>query len=113
MPTTRITVSLPQDAYDALVLEAEESSRRLSDLVRDAVTSHLFGERWKGIGDVVIEALRAGGTNSDALTEARKKFPNAKTSPASVAWYRSHLRSKGESVLTDAEARRKASGDKK
>jgi hypothetical protein len=108
-PVTRITVSLPQDAYEALAMEAEKTGRRLSDLVRDAVTSSLFREPWRGIGDVVMEVIRAGGTNADALAEAKRRFPGAKTSLASVAWYRSHMRSKGEDIHTDAEARRKQS----
>lgn len=109
MGTTRITVSLPQDAYEALATEAEETGRRLSDIVRDAVTRHLFGERWKGVGDLVKEVVRSGGTNAEALAAVRSRFPEARTSPASVAWYRSHLRSEGEDIPTDAEVKRKRS----
>lgn len=106
MPATRITVTLPQDAYDSLSAQAEETGRKLSDLVRDAVHQYLFGERWQNIGDVVMETIRSGGTNADALAAARARFPQARTTLASVAWYRSHLRSKGEKIPTDAEVRR-------
>lgn len=109
MPAMRITVTLPQDVYDGLQQEAEEKGRRLSDLVRDAVTLYLAGERWQSVGEVVSQAIREGKTNAEALAAARARFPEARTSPASVAWYRSHLRSEGEDVLTDAEARRKSS----
>ena len=34
MPATRITVSLPQDVYDALAVEAEESGRKLTQVLR-------------------------------------------------------------------------------
>ena len=113
MPSTRITVTLPPDAYDSLSTQAEESGRKLSDLVRDAVHQYLFKERWQNIGEVVMEAIRTGRTNADALAAARARFPQAKTTIASVAWYRSHLRSEGEKIPTDAEVRRRSVGQER
>lgn len=110
MTAQRISVSLPTDVYEALVAEAEETGRKLSDIVRDAVTQHLAGERWQNIGQVATEAIRAGATNDEALAAVRAKFPEAKTSAASIRWYRSKLRRDGEDVPTDVEARRAAEG---
>ena len=105
----RITVTLPEDVYDALAAEAEDTGRKLSDLVRDAVVQALSGERWQSIGQVAEAAIRDGRTNAEALEAVRAKFPEARTSPESVAWYRSRLRKAGEDVPTDIEARRKHS----
>lgn len=106
MTAKRITVTLPEDVYDALAAEAEETGRKLSDIVRDAVTLLLAGERWQSIGEIAEEAIREGRTNAETLEIVRAKFPEARTSPASVAWYRARLRKIGEDVLTDIEARR-------
>lgn len=106
MGAKRITITLPEDVYDALSAEAEEAGRKLSDVVRDAVTQLLFGQRWQSIGEVAEAAIRAGRTNAEALEEVRSRFPEARTSPESVAWYRSRLRKLGEDVPTDVEARR-------
>tara|TARA_R110002072_G_scaffold93924_3_gene207986 strand:- start:635 stop:970 length:336 start_codon:yes stop_codon:yes gene_type:complete len=111
MSGTRITVTLPDDVYDALVEEAELERRKLSDLVRDAVTQMLAGERWQNIGQVAEDAIRKGATNDEALAKVRAKFPQAKTSPASIAWYRSNLRNQDSKVLTDAQARRVSEAD--
>jgi predicted transcriptional regulator len=104
--STRITVTLPDDVYEALAAEAEETGRKLSDVVRDAVTQLVAGERWQSIGEVAEEAIREGLTNAEVLEAVRGRFPDARTSPASVAWYRARLRKSGEDVPTDIEARR-------
>ncbi|MEM7120549.1 MAG: ribbon-helix-helix protein, CopG family [Pseudomonadota bacterium] len=106
MAARRITVTLPEDVYDALTAEAEESQRKLSDLVRDAVTQLLSGDRWRSIGDVAEEYIREGLTNAEVLEAVRERFPEARTSMQSVAFYRSRLRKAGENVMSDAEARR-------
>lgn len=110
MGAKRITITLPEDVYDALSAEAEEAGRKLSDVVRDAVTQLLFGQRWQSIGEVAEAAIRAGRTNAEALEEVRSRFTEARTSPESVAWYRSRLRKLGEDVPTDVEARRSRKG---
>ena len=99
-------MTLPDDAYEALAAEAEETGRKLSDVVRDAVTEHLSVERWQSIGEVAEGAIRDGLTNAETLEAVMAKFPNARTSPSSVAWYRARLRKAGEDVPTDIEARR-------
>lgn len=102
----RVSVSLPDDVYEAVVAEAEETRRKISDVVRDAVTQVIAGERWESIGQVAEAAMLAGLTNSETLEKVRKQFPKARTSPASIAWYRVKLRKEGEDVPTDVEARR-------
>ena len=62
----------------------------------------------RGVGTVAIEALLAGKTNEDALAACRKEFPGAKTSLASVNWYRNRLRSEGKKVPTARELKKKA-----
>ena len=62
----------------------------------------------RGVGAVAIEAILAGKTNEEALEAVRKKFPEAKTSLASINWYRNKARSDGEKVPTARELKKKA-----
>ena len=104
----RITVSLYQDQYLGVAEMAEDMNATLSDAVREIVTRYLAEGRWKNtIGGVAEKAIIAGKTNQEALDEVRKRFPDAETSLASVAWYRSRLRRKGEGIPTDWQARRR------
>lgn len=61
-----------------------------------------------GVGDVAIEALRAGKSNEETLALVQKKFPDAAVSTSSIAWYRNKLRSDGEKVPTAREIKAKA-----
>ncbi len=102
----RITVSLYQDQYLGVAEVAEDMKVSLSDAVREIVTCYLAEGRWKKtIGGVAEEAILAGKTNQEALDEVRKKFPDAATTLASVAWYRAKLRREGADVPTDMHAR--------
>ncbi len=66
----------------------------------------------RGVGTVAIEAIIAGKTNEEALAAARKEFPEAKTSLASINWYRNKLRSEGnKKVPTARELKKKAKKD--
>jgi hypothetical protein len=60
------------------------------------------------VGDVAIEAIRAGKTNEETLAVVKAKFPEAKTKLASINWYRNKLRSEGEKVPTAREQKAKA-----
>ena len=63
----------------------------------------------RGVGTVVIEALKAGKTNEEALAVVQAEFPDAKTSLASVGWYRNKLRADGDkSVKTSRELKKAA-----
>lgn len=103
----RITVSLFDDQYLGVAEVAEDLNVSLSDAVREIVTRYLAENRWTSIGKVAEEAIRSGRTNQEALEIVRKKFPDAATTLASVAWYRAKLRREGEAVPTDRQARLK------
>ena len=69
-----------------------------------------------GVGTVAKDAIRDGKTNDEVLEIVKKKFPDAKTTLASVAWYRNDLRTKGEKIPTArelAKAKADKDGDKK
>ena len=72
-----------------------------------------------GVGDVAKDLIRAGKTNEEVLASIKEQFPNAKTSMASVNWYRNNLRQAGENVPTarslkaDGKAEEKAKRDAK
>ncbi|MEE8608967.1 MAG: hypothetical protein V3S55_15290 [Nitrospiraceae bacterium] len=58
----------------------------------------------RGVGTVAIEAIRAGKTNEETLAVVKKEFPEAKTTMASINWYRNKLRGDGDkSVKTSRE----------
>lgn len=102
----RITVTLEEDQYVGLEEVAADTGKSLSDAARDAINHYLLGEHWKAtIGEVARSAILDGKTNAAALELVRAKFPHAKSSPASVAWYRSQLRKEDPTVFTDAQAR--------
>ncbi len=102
----RITVSLYQDQYLGVAEMAEDMNATLSDAVREIVTRYLAEGRWKKtIGGVAERAILACKTNQEALDEVRKKFSDAATTLASVAWYRAKLRREGADVPTDMHAR--------
>lgn len=66
-----------------------------------------------GVGDLAKELIRAGKTNEETLDAIKEKFPEAKTSMASVNWYRNKLRSDGESVPTARELKAEARAEAK
>lgn len=57
----------------------------------------------KTIGDVAQAAIRDGANNEAALKAVKVEFPEAKTSLASINWYRNKLRNDGEPVKTARE----------
>lgn len=60
----------------------------------------------RGVGDAATDAIRAGATNEAALEAVKKEFPDAKTSLASINWYRNKLRQAGEKVPTARELKK-------
>ena len=51
----------------------------------------------RGIGKFIVEMiLETGGTNAEILKTTLEKFPDAKTSMACIAWYKSKLRREGK-----------------
>lgn len=62
-----------------------------------------------GVGDAAIAAIKSGMNNEEALAAVRSEFPKAKTSLASINWYRGNLRRGGDkSVKTSRELKRAA-----
>ena len=83
-----------------------------------ARTNKSVGSRSKSgedtIGSVACQAIRDGATNDEVLLRVFERFPSAKTSVASVTWYRNSLKSAGENIKSSREimaARNKAAGD--
>jgi|SRR5882724_6455971 len=109
-PMRRLTVTIPEEYVAGLEDLAEDMGASVSEAVREAVASYLMENYWKEtIGSAARTALLAGASNDDALSAVRQKFPNASTSLASIAWYRSKLRRElGEKVPTDRQARSKS-----
>lgn len=56
-----------------------------------------------GVGDLAKDLIRSGHTNEEVLAAVKEKFPEAKTSMASINWYRNKLRGDGEEVPTARE----------
>ena len=107
----RISVTIEEDQYVGLEEVAADTGKSLSDAARDAINHYLLGEHWRlTIGEVARKAIGAGKTNAEALALIQQKFPHAKTTPASVAWYRSQMRKENPEVPTDVQARHARNG---
>lgn len=66
----------------------------------------------RGVGTVAIAAIKDGKTNEETLAAVKKEFPEAKTSLASINWYRNKLRADGDkSVKTARELKKAAAKD--
>jgi len=62
----------------------------------------------RAIYDIATEAILRGETNAEALSAVKTEKPEARTSLASVNWYRNKLRSNGHKVLTSREIEKKS-----
>ena len=100
-----LRVMIPDEIHDQLVRQAEEAVRSLDDLVGELLAMKLQSKTQKTVGKVVEAAMRKGATNKQALALVRATFPDAETSAASVSWYRTNLRKRGEDIPSDQEAR--------
>ena len=69
-------------------------------------------EKKRGVGDVAMEAIKAGKTNEEALEAVKGEFPEAKTSLSSINWYRNKLRAEDKSIPTARDLKKKAADDK-
>lgn len=70
---------------------------------QDQVTEKEVKEKVPGVGDMAKQLVRDGKTNEEVLAAVKEAFPDAKTSMASINWYRNKLRGDGESVPTARE----------
>lgn len=102
----RFSVQVEEDQAVGLEELAEDQQKSVAAVIADAINAHLAANRWKGtVGDTAVALIREGMTNQEVLEAVRERFPAAKTSAASVSWYRSTLRREDPEVLTDAQAR--------
>ncbi|MXQ07884.1 hypothetical protein GQ651_08500 [Alphaproteobacteria bacterium GH1-50] len=58
------------------------------------------------IGHFAEQLILAGFNNSDVLTIVRKRFPTARTSDASIRWYRCKVRNKNAFVPASREVQK-------
>ena len=102
----RLTVSLREDQYVGLEEVAEDLGMNLSDAAREAINAYLLADHWGAtIGKLAQKSIRDGATNEAALAKVQSAFPHARTSPQSIAWYRSRMRRDDPGIPTDREAR--------
>ncbi|WP_422002347.1 hypothetical protein [Roseovarius mucosus] len=100
-----LKVTIPAELYEQLFQEAARTSLSVTEIVTDLLVGRLQGKKQKTVGKVAESAMRRGATNKQALALVRSAFPDAETSAASIAWYRTNLRKRGEDIPTDQEAR--------
>lgn len=103
--STELRVTIPTELHEQLLQEAEDTSLSTDEIVTELLVTRLQGKKQKTVGKVVESAMRRGATNKQALALVRASFPDAETSAASIAWYRTNLRKRGEDIPTDQEAR--------
>ncbi len=60
----------------------------------------------RAIGTIIKEALLQDSTNEEVLAAVQFEKPEAKTSTATVSWYRNQMRKAGEPVKTSHEVKR-------
>ena len=70
-------------------------------------------EKVPGVGDLAKDLIRGGKTNEEVLAAIKEQFPDAKTSMASINWYRNKLRGDGENVPTARELKADAKAEQK
>ena len=104
----RMTVTLPEEYVAGLEDVAEYMNVTVSEALREAVATFLMEHYWKEtISRAAEKAIKTGATNEETLLAVKEKFPHAATSTASISWYRSKLRKRDETILTDRQAREK------
>lgn len=63
------------------------------------------------VGVAAQEAIRSGLSNEEALQAVLKEFPGAKTSAASINWYRNKMRADDKSIPTARALKKAAKAD--
>ena len=112
-PYGRINVTLDKDLIQMLRDEAGDKMT-LSELVRSILRDR-YGHGPLGnkeppprtIGDLAKRLIRHGYLNEEVVEAITRDHPQANTSRASVAWYRSQLRKTESDVPTQTEVRRR------
>ncbi len=107
--SNRLSLSLEDDLYDALVEEAEDQGRPIAEVIRDHLRNSVLGqEKQKPIVELAERLLMGGLTNEAVLEKILEERPEARTSLASIAWYRSNLKKHGKPVISQVQAKRDA-----
>jgi hypothetical protein len=108
-------MTLESAVYAALVLRAETNGSALADVAREILRKELLGagsavaevrSRAEGVGAMAEDAIRDGLPNEAVARQIRDALPGANTTEASIRWYRSQMRKRGEDVPSQVEARR-------
>lgn len=110
----RISVALQEDQYIGLEEVAEDMGLTLADAAREAINSYLLTEHWgHTVGSLAKSEIERGLTNEEVLEKVLAKFPHARTTRESIAWYRSRMRrdSPEQGIMTDREARERRGKD--
>lgn len=111
----RVSLILEDDLYRLIEQEAEDAGRPISGVIRDRLREAFFEaheeQPIRGIGDLAERLLMQGLSNEAAREKVLEAFPDARTSLASIAWYRSNLRRKGKPVISQVDARRRSDPD--
>ncbi len=80
-------------------------SKNKTETTEDAKTKK------RGVGDAAMDAIKAGSDNEQALAAVMEEFPEAKTSLASINWYRNNLRKTDKTIPTARELKKAAKGE--
>ncbi len=67
----------------------------------------------QGVGAVAIKAIKDGKNNEETLAVVKAQFPDAKTSLASINWYRNKIRADGDKTVKTARELKAAEKKKK
>ena len=105
MRQQRINLSVPEDLYRLIQTASEDSGKSEQDVIRDRLRMAFDQDDITGVGQLARALIANGLTNKQVVEEILKAKPLAKTTTESVSWYRSKMRSAGEDVPTDRDAR--------
>lgn len=91
--------------------EAQTAHVEAEDTAAEETQKPARKPRGPGVGAKAKDLIRAGCTNEEVLAAVQDAFPEAKTSLASINWYRNKLRADGEEVPTSRELKKQAKAD--
>lgn len=80
------------------VKNEEEAVKALEESVEKNKEKAKKGTKKMGVGAYAMECIMDGYSNEEVVEMVLEKFPSAKTSKASVAWYRSKMKKDAEAA---------------
>lgn len=83
--------------------KSKTSKAKTSKAKGDTATKAAKAPKGPTINDTARAAIKAGQTNAEVLATVQGVHPKAKTTMASVAWYRNDMRKAGEKIKTSRE----------